>query len=272
MLRVLEDAGVHVTYGLVGLKTHSKTILAVRDEADGLRSYCHIGTGNYHPGTARLYTDLGLFTCNPEITADVIHLYNYLTGHSRFRDYRHLLVAPVNMRERFLAMIQREIDGHRPEDPGRIIAKMNQLEDREIIEKLYEASQAGVQIDLIVRGFCCLRPGVPGLSDNIRVMSTIGRFLEHSRIFYFRNGGDEEYHISSADWMYRNLDRRVEAAPPILDPALRLQLRDILDAHLRDRRATWDLQPDGTYVQRTPEDPAQTAGVQELLMDLVPTR
>lgn len=265
-VKVLEDAGVHVTYGLVGLKTHTKTLLVIREDPDGLRSYFHIGTGNYHTGTARLYTDVGLISCNPEIGSDLVHLFNYLTGHSNFHNYRKILVAPVNMRARFLEMVGREIQKSTPEVPGRIIAKMNQLEDRDIIEELYRASQAGVQIDLLIRGFNCLRPGVPGLSDNIRITSAIGRFLEHSRIFYFRNGGDEEYYIGSADWMNRNLDRRVEAATPIEDPRLKIQLRDILDAHLRDQRQTWDLHPDGKYIQRTPKSKEQEAGVQAMLM------
>jgi polyphosphate kinase len=264
-VKMLESAGVHVSYGLVGLKTHSKTLLVVREEADGIRCYYHIGTGNYHTETAKLYTDLGLFSCDEELGAEVIHLFNFLTGHSRFRDYRRLLVAPVNMRERLLAMIEREVEQHRPEEPGHIIAKMNSLEDRQIIDALYRASQAGVQLDLIVRGFCCLRPGVPGVSENIRVTSTIGRLLEHSRIFYFRNGGKDEYYIGSADWMYRNLDWRVEAITPVTAPELKLQLRDILDALLRDRRQTWDLNSDGTYTQRQPETPEQEAGVQMLL-------
>jgi polyphosphate kinase len=250
-VKVLENAGVHVTYGLVGLKTHSKTILVVREDVDGLRSYCHIGTGNYHTGTARLYTDLGLFTCDPQIGQDLVHLFNFLTGHSRFSDYKRLLVAPVNMRARFLAMIDREIRTHTKRRPGRIIAKMNSLEDAAIIQELYRASQAGVEIDLIVRGFCCLRPGIKGVSENIRVTSVIGRFLEHSRVFYFYNGGKEEYYIGSADWMYRNLDGRVEAIVPVLKAKLQRQLKSILEAYLLDQRQTWDLLPDGSYVQRT---------------------
>jgi polyphosphate kinase len=269
-VKVLEDAGVHVSYGFAGLKTHTKVLLVLRRDPDGLRSYFHIGTGNYHTGTAKLYTDLGLFSCDHELGSDLTHLFNYLTGHSRFAEYRRLLVAPINMRERFLERIAREIDLHRPETPGRIIAKMNQLEDRQIIEELQRASQAGVQIDLIIRGFCCLRPGVPELSDNIRVMSAVGRFLEHSRIFYFRNGGDEEIYLGSGDWMYRNLDRRIESATPVTDPALKHELREILDAHLRDQRQTWDLNPDGSYTQRQPPDAESELGVQALLMTSSP--
>jgi polyphosphate kinase len=251
-VRKLEKAGVHVAYGFIGLKTHSKTLLIVRDEPDGLRRYCHIGTGNYHTGTARLYTDVGILTCNPEICQDVADLFNYLTGHSAFREYRKLLVAPVNMRSRFLEMIQREIDGHGESNPGQIRAKMNQLEDPEIIDALYRASQAGVKVDLIVRGFCCLRPGVPGLSENIRVRAIIGRFLEHSRIYHFKNGGKEEFYIGSADWMSRNLDWRVEAIVPIEAPALQKELRYVLRTCWADHTQSWDLKPDGRYVRRRP--------------------
>jgi len=251
-VRRLESAGAHVTYGFIGLKTHSKTMLIVRDEPEGTRRYVHIGTGNYHTGTARLYTDLGLFTCDPALCQDVADLFNYLTGHSAFSDYRKLLVAPVNMRRRFLEMIRRELEHAAAGRPGRIIAKMNQLEDQEIIDALYEASQGGVQIDLIVRGFCCLRPGVPGLSENIRVMTIIGRFLEHSRIYYFGNDGRPEYYIGSADWMSRNLDWRVEAVTPIESPALQKELDFILRTVMNDHAQAWDLHADGTYVRRRP--------------------
>ncbi len=251
-VRTLERAGAHVTYGFIGLKTHSKTMLIVRDEPDGIRRYVHIGTGNYHTGTARLYTDLGLLTCEPDLCQDVADLFNYLTGHSSFRNYKKLLVAPVNMRERFIAMIRREIALHSVGRPGCIMAKMNQLEDPQIIDVLYEASCAGVKIDLIVRGFCCLRPGVPGLSENIRLMSVIGRFLEHSRIYIFNNGGDPEYYIGSADWMSRNLDWRVEAVAPIESPLLRKALQTIFDTTWNDQAQAWDLMPDGRYVRRRP--------------------
>ncbi len=251
-VRTLERAGAHVTYGFIGIKTHCKTLLIVRDEPDGIRRYAHIGTGNYHTVTARLYTDLGLLTADPVLCQDVADLYNFLTGHSSFRAYKKLLVAPVNMRERFLAMIRREIDKHTPEQPGHIFAKMNQLEDPILIDALYEASRAGVKVDLIVRGFCCLRPGVPGLSENIRLMSVIGRFLEHSRIYMFHNGGETEYYIGSADWMSRNLDARVEAIAPIESPALRQELRSILETTWRDHCQAWDLQPDGRYERRRP--------------------
>jgi polyphosphate kinase len=263
-VRKLESAGVHVAYGFVGLKTHCKTLMIVREEPEGLRRYCHLGTGNYHAGTARLYTDIGLLTCDPEICQDVADLFNYLTGHSDFRDYRKLLVAPLNMRKRFLEMIQREIDLSTPDNPGRIFAKMNQLEDSEIIEALYRASRAGVKIDLIVRGFCCLRPGVPGLSDNIRVRTILGRYLEHSRICNFKNGGQEEYYIGSADWMSRNLDWRVESVVPIQDPVLQKELRYILRTAWADHAQSWELQPDGHYARRRPR---RGDGSQQAFMD-----
>jgi polyphosphate kinase len=259
--RQLEKAGVHVAYGVMGLKTHSKTSLVVRRERSGLRCYAHIGTGNYNPKTAQLYTDLGLLTCDPAITADAVTLFNYLTGLSAPQEYGTLLVAPFNMRARFEALIDREIEQaerHRKDPsrhaPGRIVAKFNSLEDVGITQKLYQASAAGVDITLIVRGFCCLRPGVPGLSENIRVISVIGRFLEHSRIFHFGAGHadplDGEWYISSADWMYRNLNNRVEAAVPVRDPAARQKLSRIVDIMLADRRNAWQLGPDGRYEPR----------------------
>ena len=249
--RKLEDAGVHVAYGVVGLKTHTKTALVVRQEASGIRCYGHIGTGNYNSKTARLYEDIGLLTCDPEITEDLTGLFNYMTGRSRQRDYLKLLIAPVAMKKRFLQLIENEIELTKPGKPGRIIAKMNQLEDRGIMDALYRASQAGVQIDLIVRGFCCLRPGVPGLSDNIRVRSVVGRFLEHSRIFWFQAGKenplDGDMYIGSADWMYRNLQTRVEAATPILLPEHCARLWDVIQTCLNDCRQSWQMRGDGTY-------------------------
>ena len=251
LARKLEDAGVHVAYGVVGLKTHTKTALVVRQEASGIRCYGHIGTGNYNSKTARLYEDIGLLTCDPEITEDLTGLFNYMTGRSRQRDYLKLLIAPVAMKKRFLQLIENEIELTKPGKPGRIIAKMNQLEDRGIMDALYRASQAGVQIDLIVRGFCCLRPGVPGLSDNIRVRSVVGRFLEHSRIFWFQAGKenplDGDMYIGSADWMYRNLQTRVEAATPILLPEHRARLWDVIQTCLNDCRQSWQMRGDGTY-------------------------
>ncbi len=246
--RRLEHEGVHVVYGLFGLKTHSKLALVVRREAGSLRRYVHIGTGNYNPATARIYTDLGLFTANEQIGADATELFNYLTGFSRQSQYRKLLVAPVSMRLSMLELIEREVDHHKAGRPARMIAKVNSLTDTKIIRALYEASQAGVPIDLIVRGICSLRPGVPRLSETITVTSIVGRFLEHSRIFYFANGGDEDIYIGSADWMYRNLDRRVELVTPIEDPRLKKHLKeDVLDSLLRDNVKARRLLPDGSY-------------------------
>ena len=274
--RKLEDAGVHVAYGVVGLKTHTKTALVVRQEADGIRCYGHIGTGNYNSKTARLYEDIGLLTCDAQITEDLTGLFNYMTGRSRQRDYLRLLIAPVAMKKRFVQLIEQEIELTKPEMPGRIIAKMNQLEDRGIMDALYRASQAGVQIDLIVRGFCCLRPDVPGLSDNIRVRSVVGRFLEHSRIFWFQAGKknplDGEMFIGSADWMYRNLQTRVEAATPILLLEHRARLWDVIQTCLNDCRQSWQMRGDGTYErirweQLDPTDP-RAIGVHQHLINV----
>ncbi|WP_271253358.1 polyphosphate kinase 1 [Pseudanabaena sp. Chao 1811] len=252
--RKLENAGVHVVYGLKNLKTHTKTALVVRQEGDRLVRYVHIGTGNYNPKTARFYSDLGIFSCCDDLGADLTDLFNYLTGYSRQREYRKLLVAPVNMREKFLHLIYREIEHQKQGYPSYIIAKMNSLVDPEIISALYEASQVGVNVDLIIRGMCCLRPKVKGLSDRIRVISVIGRFLEHSRIFYFSNGGDEQVYIGSADWMPRNLDARVEVVTPVEELSLVKELKQILEIVLADNRQTWDLKSDGTYIQRHPKD------------------
>jgi len=246
--RRLERAGVHVVYGLLGLKTHCKLALVVRREAGALRRYLHIGTGNYNPSTARIYTDLGLFTSNEQIGSDASELFNYLTGFSRQTRYRRLLVAPVNLREQTSALIEREIEHQKAGRPARIIAKLNSLTDTKIIRELYEASQAGVTIDLIVRGVCSLRPGVPGLSDKITVRSIVGRFLEHSRIYYFENGGDGDVYIGSAVWMQRNLDRRVELVTPIEDSRLKKRLKEeVLDVCLRDNVKARVLLPDGSY-------------------------
>lgn len=250
--RKLEKSGVHVVYGLMGLKTHTKIALVVRREDDQIRRYFHIGTGNYNPKTARLYTDLGLLSARPDIGADLSDLFNYLTGYSRQYHYRKLLVAPLTLRQQLEDLIQQEISQHQKGAQGRIIAKMNSLVDPDLIARLYQASQAGVSIDLIIRGICCLRPGLPDVSDNIRVVSIIGQFLEHSRIFYFHHGGDEVYLLGSADWMPRNLDRRVEVVVPIEDPAIQAELKTILDLSLQDNRQAWDMQADGSYVQRRP--------------------
>lgn len=284
LARRLEKAGIHVVYGVVGLKTHTKTSLVVRQEGEGLRTYAHIGSGNYNSKTANLYTDLGLFTCDPRITADLVQVFHFLTGRSIQKDFKHLLIAPTNMRRRFTEMIDREIDHakaitERGGDPlaeggPHIVAKMNSLEDQMLCRKLYQASAAGVRIDLIVRGFCCLRPGVPGLSDNIRVTSVIGRFLEHSRIYYFQSGADQpgggEYYTGSADWMYRNLNNRVECITPIYDTVHQRRLWEMLQIMLADQRQAWDMHPDGTYTQRTPSTDLATesVGTHRTLMDL----
>jgi len=257
--RTLEDYGVHVAYGLPGLKTHAKTTLVVRREADGIRRYVHVGTGNYNSKTARLYEDVGLFTASPSVGADISDLFNALTGFSRHRRYRALLVAPANMRERLVHLIERESAHAAAGRPARIIAKMNALVDEQIIDALYAASRAGVSIALIVRGVCRLRPGVAGASERIRVLSIVGRFLEHSRVCYFENGGAAEYYIGSADWMPRNLDRRVEAAVRIENPALHPPLRSLLETCLADNRNAWDLAADGTYAQRSPRRGAEVA-------------
>ena len=253
--RTLESYGVHVAYGMASLKTHTKTALVVRRESDGIRRYVHIGTGNYNSKTARVYTDIGLLTANPLIGADVSDLFNMLTGFSRQRRYRKLLVAPANMRERFLELIAREATHARDGRPARIVAKMNSLVDADVITALYDASQAGVQIDLIIRGICCLRPGIAGVSDRIRVISIVGRFLEHSRIWKFANAGADEFYIGSADWMPRNLDRRVEAIAPVEGSMLHMRLRSLLDTCLADNRQAWELHADGTWTQRVPHGP-----------------
>ncbi len=258
--RALEREGVHVVYGLVGLKVHCKIALIVRREQDGIRRYLHLGTGNYNATTARLYTDLSLFTCNPDLGADATDLFNYLTGYSHKADFRRLIVAPVTLRKHMAALIRREMEhGSR----GRLIFKMNALEDRAMIQLLYEASRAGVRIDLIVRGLCCLRPGIPGVSENITVKSIVGRFLEHSRLYYFENGGNEEIYMGSADLMPRNLDRRVEILFPILDAAIVRRFRDsVLKMCLRDNRRARIGKPEGTY-EFAPIDGAGSVDSQE---------
>jgi polyphosphate kinase len=264
--KTLEEAGVHVVYGLVGLKTHTKIVLVVRQEEDGIRRYVHIGTGNYNPKTAKLYTDLGLMSCREDLGVDLSNLFNHLTGYSEQHTFRKLLVSPIDMRDRIIAMTRREIEHCKTGKTGRIVAKMNALVDPLIIQALYEASGAGVQIELIIRGICCLRPGVKGISETIRVISIIGRYLEHSRIFYFQNNGNEEVYIGSADWMPRNLDRRVEAVTPVEDPQLRRRLREILEMMLADNRQAWELQPDGQYIQRHPSKDEPERSTQDILM------
>jgi polyphosphate kinase len=256
---------VHVVYGVIGLKTHTKITLVVRKEKDLLKTYCHIGTGNYNSKTASLYTDIGILSSNRELGEDLVELFNGLTGYSKQTDYRKLLVAPLILRRSMEALIQRETEHARAGRSAAIKAKMNALVDPRIIGLLYEASQAGVQIDLVVRGMCSLRPGLAGVSDNIRVCSVIGRFLEHSRLFWFANGGDDEIYIGSADWMARNLDRRVEAVTPIEDPQLHQQLLRLIDTYLQDNSTAWDMQPDGSFIPRIPED--DSFAVQASLID-----
>jgi polyphosphate kinase len=269
----LEEAGIHVTYGVVGLKTHSKVILVVRRDFSGLRRYAHIGTGNYHAGTARLYCDLGLLTCDPVIGEDLTELFNYLTtGYVPKRNYRKLLPAPKVLKPALLAKIEREIGHAKAGRPALIQFKMNALEDKDITTALYRATQVGVKVDLIVRDTCRLRPGVPGLSENARVISIVGRFLEHTRIFFFLNNGTEEYFIGSADCMKRNLESRVEVVAPVDTPDLRLELRQILEVQLKDRRSAWDMQPDGSYIQRTPGESGDPRGSQQILIELAERR
>ena len=262
--RRLEEAGAHVVYGVVGLKTHCKALLIVRRDSDRLRQYVHLGTGNYHPRTARTYTDFSLFTTNPKLTEELAIVFNTLTGLASYPGLEKLMVAPFDMSKRIIALIEREREHALAGKTARIVAKLNALVDQEIIEKLYEASCAGVKIDLIVRGICCLRPGVPGLSENIRVVSIVGRFLEHSRVYYFENAGDIVLYLSSADWMPRNLIRRVEVAFPIEEPGLRNEIvNEILPAFLKDRVKARELQADGTYVRLRPH-PGEEASQAQL--------
>jgi polyphosphate kinase len=283
LAQTLEKAGVHVAYGVIGLKTHCKAALVVRKESDGLRTYAHLGTGNYNPSTASLYTDVGLFTCDPLITQDAVGLFNLLTGRSKKTDYHRLLVAPATMKPRMIELIERETQiardfaAGKSAVGGRIIAKMNALEDPDIMSALYTASRAGVAIVLFVRGFCCLRPGVEGLSENIRVVSIVGRFLEHARIFHFGAGKPDplagEWYIGSADWMYRNLEQRVECVTPILSRDLRERLLRVFQVMIADRRNAWTLLPDGQYVQEPlaegtdPQSPASIGTFETLIND-----
>ncbi|WP_152042752.1 polyphosphate kinase 1 [Salinigranum salinum] len=250
----LEEEGIHVAYGTIGLKTHSKTALVVREERDGVQLYSHVATGNYHSETAKTYTDLGLLTADRDVGQDLVKLFNFFTGHSLHESYRKLLVAPENMRSEFVRLVRREADHARNGREGKIVVKMNSLEDPEMVRELYRASMAGVDIDLLVRGICRLRPGLDGVSETVDVSSIVGRFLEHSRIFYFHNDGDPDYYIGSADWMTRNLDRRVEAVTPVEDPDLRTELQYVLDAMREDNRKRWVMHADGSYEQVRPGD------------------
>jgi len=250
--RLLEKEGVHVSYGVEKLKTHVKLALVLREEDDGIRRYVHVGTGNYHSGTARIYEDLGVLSCDPELGEDVAAVFNELTGATPFEDYRQLLVAPRFMRDRFCELIRREADHARAGRPSGIKAKMNQLQDPSLVRELYLANRAGVSISLNVRGLCILKPGVPGLSENIRVYSVLGRFLEHGRVYRFTNGGDREIYIGSADWMKRNLDRRVETSAPINDPRLKDEIDTVFAVLENDNHTAWDLQSDGSYIRLSP--------------------
>ena len=269
--RRLEAEGIHVNYGVMGLKTHSKLIFIVRRDYSQLRRYYHIGTGNYHPGTAKLYTDLGMLGCDEGIGQDLTELFNYLTGYSPPPSYRKILAAPYNLKRALIDKINREIEHQKQGRGGLVQMKMNALEDADITRALYKASRAGVQVDLIVRDTCRFRPGIPGLTDKARVVSIVGRFLEHGRILYFRNGGDEEYFIGSADMMGRNLDSRVEVHAPVENPELRQELRLILDVQFADTRSAWDMDANGHYTQRTPTDDS-AKGAQETLMGVAEKR
>jgi polyphosphate kinase len=250
--KALEEAGVHVVYGPPPLKTHAKCVLVVRREGDGVRNYVHIGTGNYHSATARLYTDFGLFTTDAQIGADVADMFNYLTGYGRPSHYRRVLVAPYQLRDGILEQIERVIEAHREGTPGRIAMKMNALVDGRCIRALYRASQAGVRVDLNVRGICCLRPGVPGISENISVVSIVGRLLEHARVYAFQQGDESTVYIASADLMPRNLDHRVELAVPVRAPELQAELLDTLERAFADNQGSWELDADGAWTRRSP--------------------
>ncbi len=249
MARRLEKAGAHVIYGLVGLKTHSKCTLVIRREKDGIRRYVHVATGNYNASTAKLYTDLGIFTCNDHFGSDASAFFNLLSGYSDPPLWDSFIVAPINLRQRSMELIDREIAFAKQGEPAHMVAKMNSLLDKEIIDKLYEASQAGVKIELIIRGICVLIPGIPGVSDNITVRSLVGRFLEHSRVFWFANGGREEMYISSADWMPRNLNDRVELMVPVRDADLRHRLKNMVSMELADNQKAHIMQSDGTWIK-----------------------
>jgi len=269
----MEEAGIHVTYGVVGLKTHSKVIFVVRRDYNGLQRYAHVGTGNYHAGTARQYSDIGLLTCDPVVCEDLTELFNYLTtGYAPARKYQKILPSPNMLKKALLKKIDREIELHKAGGSGFIQFKSNALEDKDITKALYRASQAGVKVDLIIRDSCRLRPGIKGLSENITVISIVGRFLEHSRIFYFRNGGNEEYFIGSADLMKRNLEARVEVVVPIEDKPLQQRLREILDVQISNKRSVWDMQSDGSYVQRRPKAGEDQRTVQEILIEMAAKR
>jgi len=266
--QLLEQVGAHVAYGVERLKTHVKLALVVREEENGIRRYVHVGTGNYHTGTARIYEDLGVLSCDPELGANVAALFNELTSATPYQSYNKLMIAPHNLRERITELIHREAENKRKDKPCGIKVKMNQLQDAQIIKGLYHTGQAGVPISLNIRGLCCLRAGVPGLSENIRVFCTLGRFLEHSRIYRFENAGDPEYFIGSADWMRRNLDRRMESVMPVTDPKLKIELEKTLQIYEDDNSTAWDMQPDGSYKRRKPKKGEKPRPAQETFIDM----
>jgi polyphosphate kinase len=267
----LEKEGIHVIGGMVGLKTHTKMCMVVRKDSDMVKTYVHLGTGNYNPATSKLYSDLSFFTCRQEVADEVIQVFNYLTGLSLKKDYKTLLIAPLTMKRQFCELIYEEIKYKKRGEEGLIIAKMNALEDTDVIEALYMASMNGVKVKLIVRGFCCLRPGVPGLSENIEVISVIGRFLEHSRIYYFSGGHTDPskglYYVGSPDWMHRNLNVRVEVVTPLFSEESKNTAWKILSVNLYDKRSTWVMKPDGSYSQNKPENEAEKRGTHQVLMD-----
>jgi polyphosphate kinase len=267
--QLLEQVGAHVAYGVERLKTHVKLALVVREEENGIRRYVHVGTGNYHTGTARIYEDLGILSCDPELGADVAALFNELTSATPYQRYNKLMVAPHNLRDRITELIRREAENKRKGKPCGINVKMNQLQDARIIQELYHAGQAGVPICLNIRGLCCLRAGVPGLSENIRVFCTLGRFLEHSRIYRFENAGDPKYFIGSADWMQRNLDRRMESVMSVTDPKLKKELEQTLQVYEDNNSTAWDMQPDGSYKRRQPKKGEKRRPAQETLIDII---
>lgn len=265
--RELEQVGVHVVYGVIGLKTHCKIAVIVRKEGKKLQTYLHLSTGNYNHTTARLYTDIGFFTTAPEFTREAIYLFNYLTGYSYLKEWKNFFVAPINLRRSIIELINREVELHSAENPGEIIVKMNSLAHQEVIDALYRASKRGVKIKLLVRGVCCLRPGVKGLSENIEVRSIIGRFLEHSRAFYFKNGGNSEFYLSSADWMTRNLHKRVEIMFKVQDKELQKRIKTILDLYWSDNTKSWRLKPDGTYEKIKPDKNEKPISAQQFLLN-----
>jgi len=264
----LEKAGVNVVYGIVGMKIHAKLCLVVRREEQGVVRYAHVGTGNYNASTAKIYTDMGIFTANQDVCQDITDLFNVMTGYAVRKEYRSLLVSPVSMRHGLISHIQKEVELHKKQGGGEIILKCNQLVDKKIIKELYRASMAGVRVRLIIRGICCLRPGVPGISDNITVTSIVGRFLEHARVYWFRNGGDGIMYIGSADIMPRNLDRRIEVLIPVSNGEIRRHIREyVLDRQLRDNMQSWHMCPDGTYKRVHLKDGEEPVNAQEMLLD-----